>query len=211
MQIRGESPFCPFADTQLATEITGEGRTCSWRRRCIAMESYAAVLLDPGALRLIALAERCAHEPASRQLDGEIYNAVRNIEDFNLFPDDNLWEAKRNGQETVERPGWRVVAPRWKAGGQPNRRGGVWESPLRGFEIGSVATSKTLLAVIVARLGLAARGGLQGNLHYEVPISGICPGSHHIRPRLHFLLQHDEDGAGSCSRPTASRAANGLL
>ena len=100
----------------------GEGRTCSWRRRCIAVESYADVLLDPGALRLIALAERCAHEPASRQLDGEIYNAVHNIEDFNLFPDDNLWEAKRNGQETVGRPGWRVVAPRWKAGEQPNRR-----------------------------------------------------------------------------------------
>jgi hypothetical protein len=67
------------------------------------MGFYTAVLLDPGALRLIALAERCAHEPASRQLDGEIYCAVHNIEDINLFSDDNLWEAKRNGQVLVPR------------------------------------------------------------------------------------------------------------
>jgi hypothetical protein len=75
------------------------------------MGFYTAVLLDPGALRLIALAERCAHEPASRQLDGEIYCAVHNIEDINLFSDDNLWEAKRNGQVLVLHHGEWVEAP----------------------------------------------------------------------------------------------------
>ncbi len=95
----------------MATEITGEGRTCSRRRRCIAMGFHTAVLLDPGALRLIALAERCAHEPASRQLDGEIYCAVHNIEDIDLLSDDNLWEAKRDGQVLVLHHGDWVEAP----------------------------------------------------------------------------------------------------
>jgi hypothetical protein len=65
------------------------------------MEVCAAVLLDPGAVRLIALAERCLHERASRRLDGEIYCAVHNIEDINTLSNDNLWEAKRNGQVLV--------------------------------------------------------------------------------------------------------------
>jgi hypothetical protein len=32
----------------------------------------STALLDPGATRLVMLAERCLHEPASRRLDGEI-------------------------------------------------------------------------------------------------------------------------------------------
>jgi hypothetical protein len=86
---------------QLPTEIAGEGRTGRRLPRWIEMEACAAVLLDPGAVRLIALAKRCVQERASRRLDGEIYCAVHNIEDINALSNDNLWEAKRNGQVLV--------------------------------------------------------------------------------------------------------------
>jgi hypothetical protein len=59
------------------------------------MEACTAVLLDSGTVRLIAPAERCLHERASRRLDGEIYCAesycaVHNIEDTNALSNDNL-------------------------------------------------------------------------------------------------------------------------
>jgi hypothetical protein len=59
------------------------------------MDSTA--LLDPGATRLVLLAERCLHESASRRLDGEIYGAIHYIEDANTLSDDKLLEARDGG------------------------------------------------------------------------------------------------------------------
>ena len=67
----------------------------------MAMNAHSAVSLDPEASRLLALAERCLQEPASRQLDGEIYCAVHYIEDLNSLSMPNLWDAKLSGQVLV--------------------------------------------------------------------------------------------------------------
>ena len=78
-------------------------RNCRPRRterglqRYMTMNAHSAVSPDPEADRLLALAERCLQEPASRQLDGEIYCAVHYIEDRNSLSMPNLWDAKLNG------------------------------------------------------------------------------------------------------------------
>ena len=48
------------------------------------------------------LAVRCLQEPASRELDGEIYCALHNIEDVNDLSSHNLLEARSNGEVLVE-------------------------------------------------------------------------------------------------------------
>ena len=67
--------------------------------------------------KLGELAERCLREPASRCLDGEIYCVVHNIEDMNDLSNDNLLQARVNGEVLVEHHrgiGW-VEAPPFTA------------------------------------------------------------------------------------------------
>jgi hypothetical protein len=79
-------------------------RTVACRRRCLFMEVYPAVPPRPSVSSLVALADRCLREPASRRLDGEIYCALHNIEDINDLSDHKLMEARKNGQVLVEHP-----------------------------------------------------------------------------------------------------------
>ena len=47
---------------------------------------------------LYGLGSRCLHEPASRRLDGEIYCAVHNVSDRNPLINDQLLQARENGE-----------------------------------------------------------------------------------------------------------------
>jgi hypothetical protein len=66
------------------------------------MEVCPAVLQEPPVRSLVALADRCLREPASRRLDGEIYCALHNIEDINDLSDHKLMEARDNGWVLLE-------------------------------------------------------------------------------------------------------------
>jgi len=52
-------------------------------------------------LDLYGLGYRCLHEPASRRLDGEIYCAVHNVSDRNTLINDQLLQARENGEVLV--------------------------------------------------------------------------------------------------------------
>jgi hypothetical protein len=55
---------------------------------------------------LYGIGYRCLREPASRRLDGEIYCAVHNVTDRNPLINDQLLQARENGDVLVElRPG----------------------------------------------------------------------------------------------------------
>jgi hypothetical protein len=55
---------------------------------------------------LYGVGYRCLREPASRRLDGEIYCAVHNVTDRNPLINDQLLQARENGDVLVElRPG----------------------------------------------------------------------------------------------------------
>jgi hypothetical protein len=53
-------------------------------------------------LDLYGLGHRCLREPASRRLDGEIYCAVHNIIDRNPLINDQLLQAREDGEVLVE-------------------------------------------------------------------------------------------------------------
>jgi hypothetical protein len=55
---------------------------------------------------LYGVGYRCLREPASRRLDGEIYCAVHNVTNRNPLINDQLLQARENGDVLVElRPG----------------------------------------------------------------------------------------------------------
>jgi hypothetical protein len=67
-------------------------------------------------LDLYGLGRRCLREPASRRLDGEIYCALHNIIDRNPLINDQLLQAREDGEVLVEHcPGagldWIEVPP----------------------------------------------------------------------------------------------------
>ena len=53
-------------------------------------------------LDLYGLGRRCLREPASRRLDGEIYCALHNIIDRNPLINDQLLQAREDGEVLVE-------------------------------------------------------------------------------------------------------------
>ena len=75
----------------------------------MTMDAYPAVFPDPEATRLLALADRCLQERASRGLDGEIYCAIHCIDDLNPLSQANMWDAKQNGQVLVRHQHGRSV------------------------------------------------------------------------------------------------------
>ena len=53
-------------------------------------------------VQLYGLGARCLNEPASRRLDGEIYCALHNVDDWNPLLNHSFELAKENGQVFVE-------------------------------------------------------------------------------------------------------------
>jgi hypothetical protein len=51
---------------------------------------------------LYGVGYRCLREPASRRLDGEIYCAVHNVSDRNPLINDQVLQARENGEVLVE-------------------------------------------------------------------------------------------------------------
>jgi hypothetical protein len=64
---------------------------------------------------LYGLGSCCLHERASRRLDGEIYCAIHNVTDWNPLMNDQMSQARENGEVLVEFPGtgldWVEVPP----------------------------------------------------------------------------------------------------
>jgi hypothetical protein len=74
------------------------GAACSF----ISMDVFFVPAEQGATVGLYGLGYRCLHEPASRRLDGEIYCAVHNVSDRNPLINDQVLQARENGEVLVE-------------------------------------------------------------------------------------------------------------
>ena len=74
------------------------GATCSF----ISMDVFFVPAEQDAVVDLYGLGYQCLHEPASRRIDGEIYCAVHNVSDRNPLINDQVLQARENGEVLVE-------------------------------------------------------------------------------------------------------------